>query len=134
MYDTYEIQAKHETKTFLETTISSYYSTTERSDAVTLMWNHLMAHMSCCGVNDYKDFELSDNWTTYKHNRTIPEACCVLSESDVNGFIPRDSSCPYGPTDANSYWKKVSPKDCIKIFNLLNYVNTGIFTFLLGML
>uniref|UniRef100_A0A336M6E9 Tetraspanin n=1 Tax=Culicoides sonorensis TaxID=179676 RepID=A0A336M6E9_CULSO len=100
----YRDRAKHETKTFLENTITSYYSTTERSDAVTLMWNHLMGQMSCCGVNDYKDFELSDNWTTYKHNRTIPEACCILS--DTVRFTPRDLSCPSAPSDQNSNWKK----------------------------
>lgn len=65
-----------------------------------------MAQMDCCGVNDYKDFERSENWTTYKHNRTIPEACCVLS--DAAKFTPRDSSCPSRPTDQNSHWKIVS--------------------------
>lgn len=94
-----------ETKTFLQNTITNYYSTTERADAVTLMWNYMMAQMSCCGVDDYKDFNLSENWTTYKNNRTIPEPCCVLS--DPMKFTPRDLNCPIFPSDANSYWKKV---------------------------
>jgi len=100
----YKDRAKLETKTFLQSTITRYYTTVERTDAVTLMWNHLQGQMSCCGVDDYKDFNLSDSWISFKGNRTIPESCCVLQ--DPVKLIPRDLNCPSSPSDANSYWRK----------------------------
>lgn len=88
----YKDRAKSETKTFLQSTITKYYSSAEHTDAVTLMWNHLMAQMSCCGVNDFNDFETSPAWHTNKGNRTIPEACCKLA--DKTTFRPEDPNCP----------------------------------------
>lgn len=99
-------KAKIETKQFLQTTVTKYYSSSDRADAVTLMWNHLMGEMSCCGVTNYEDFNLSENWVQNKGNRTIPEACCVLT-TDKKLFTPRDSNCPQSPTEKNSYFMKV---------------------------
>lgn len=100
----YKDRAKSETKIFLQSTITKYYSSAENADAVTLMWNHLMAQMSCCGVDNYKDFELSSAWNVNKGNRTVPEACCILS--DENTFKPEDSTCPVSPTTNNSHIEK----------------------------
>ena len=101
----YKNRAKTETKNYLQTTISKYYSSHDRnqSDAVTLMWNYLMSEMHCCGVDDYRDFALSDKWNESKGNRIIPEACCMQTAL----FEPLDRSCPYSPSDSNSYYKKV---------------------------
>lgn len=62
--------------------------------------------MECCGVDDYKDFYLASDWTRFKGNRTVPEACCVLY--DKSKFIPQDFNCPFNPTDRNSYYQKVN--------------------------
>lgn len=101
----YKETSRNETKKFLQSTITRYYSTDENTDAVTLMWNNLMAQMSCCGVNDYKDFETSPNWISGKGNRTIPEACCILANGTL--FTPKDPSCTTYPSDSNSYYKNV---------------------------
>ncbi|XP_055376889.1 tetraspanin-18 isoform X2 [Condylostylus longicornis] len=100
----YKERAKSETKTFLQTTISKYYSSTEHTDAVTLVWNNIMAQRHCCGVNDYRDFEYSKGWQTYKENRTVPDACCVLK--DMIKIIPEDPKCPTSPHSDNSYFQK----------------------------
>uniref|UniRef100_A0A1B0D3H1 Uncharacterized protein n=2 Tax=Phlebotomus papatasi TaxID=29031 RepID=A0A1B0D3H1_PHLPP len=100
----YKDRTKAETKTFLQSTITRYYSTKEHTDAVTLMWNHIMAQMSCCGVNDYKDFSSSENWMRDRGNRTIPEACCMLTDKSLLEL--RDPNCPYSPSENNSYYKK----------------------------
>lgn len=72
-----------------------------------------MANLECCGVENYKDFEVSSAWNENKGNRTVPEACCILS--DKTKFIPKDSSCPSSPSDTNSYLNKV------RIFLLISY-------------
>uniref|UniRef100_A0A1L8DK44 Tetraspanin n=1 Tax=Nyssomyia neivai TaxID=330878 RepID=A0A1L8DK44_9DIPT len=100
----YKDRTKAETKEFLQSTISRYYSTREHTDAVTLMWNHIMAQMSCCGVNDYKDFSSSENWMRDRGNRTVPEACCMLNDKSLLEL--RDTSCPYSPSESNSYYKR----------------------------
>ncbi|GLV41287.1 Tetraspanin 66E [Carabus blaptoides fortunei] len=98
----YRGKAQEETRTFLKSTISKYYAA-NKTDAVTLMWNHLMSQMSCCGVDDYTDFKASPKWVT--GNKTVPDACCMLT-GDVSLFNVRDKDCPYSPNDTNSYYKK----------------------------
>lgn len=106
MFFFFNKKAREETKTFLQSTITRYYSTTENTDAVTMMWNQIMSTLSCCGVNDYNDFESSNSWTQHKGNRTIPEACCILSDSTK--FIPRDPDCTTKPNISNSYYMTAS--------------------------
>lgn len=120
----YKETSRNETKKFLQSTITRYYSTDENTDAVTLMWNNLMAQMSCCGVNDYKDFETSPNWLSGKGNRTIPEACCVLSNGTL--FTPKDPSCTTYPSDSNSFYKNVRPT---VFFFVLNFIRVIFFYF-----
>lgn len=100
----YKDRTRSETKSFLQSTITKYYSTGEHTDAVTLMWDQMMGTFSCCGVENYRDFESSESWIANKQNRTIPEACCVLT--DVAKSIPRDENCTTNPTDGNSYFEK----------------------------
>lgn len=96
-----------ETKNFLQSTISRYYASTESTDAVSLMWNHLMGELRCCGVENYKDFDLSEKWRVRSNDRVVPEACCVL-ERQKGVFIPRDPTCPKSPSESNSHYMNVS--------------------------
>lgn len=61
--------------------------------------------MSCCGVDDYNDFQTSEKFR--QGNMTVPTTCCVL-EGDFRKFTPKDPNCPYSPSEANSYYKTVS--------------------------
>ncbi|XP_067644929.1 CD82 antigen isoform X4 [Eurosta solidaginis] len=106
----YKDKARAETKMFLQSTITDYYSTQANMDAVTLMWNQLMAQMSCCGVSDYRDFDGSLAWVSNKGNRTLPEVCCILK--DVSQLLPRDDDCVTNPSERNSYYKK----GCYEVF------------------
>lgn len=65
----------------------------------------MMAQMSCCGVDNYKDFPESPKWII--GNKTIPDACCVL-DGEVSLFKVKDPQCPYNPTEENSYYQKVN--------------------------
>lgn len=106
----YKDTARNETKTFLQSTITKYYTSREHTDAVTLMWNQMMSTFACCGVNDYRDFDMSTAWAVNKGNRTIPEVCCVLK--DVKNMVPRDEDCVTNPTEANSFFKR----GCYEVF------------------
>ncbi|XP_021937297.1 CD82 antigen-like isoform X2 [Zootermopsis nevadensis] len=98
----YRSEAEKETRVFLKSTISKYYAAKEK-DAVTLMWDYIMANMKCCGVDSYEDFSESKKWI--EGGKKVPDACCVL-EGDVAKFKPMSEMCPDVPTDINSYWKK----------------------------
>lgn len=101
---TYKGKAEEETRKFLQATIKDYYrpDRSPDSDAITLMWNYLMAQMSCCGVDNYLDFKLSER---FKENSTqeVPAACCVL-EGDIKKFTPKFPNCTQNPSAANSYY------------------------------
>lgn len=64
-----------------------------------------MAQFQCCGVNSYTDFDTSPSWISNRGPRTVPEACCILTDKTL--ITPRDPSCIYSPSDANSYYMKV---------------------------
>lgn len=77
-----------------------------------------MAEMRCCGVENYKDFELSEKWKSQRDNRIVPEACCVLQRR--NGYFkPQDESCPYAPSDTNSHFNSVSKSNSYILEHLL---------------
>jgi len=100
----YKDVAKDEAQTFLRSTIRDYRTSAKESNGETLMWNQLMARMECCGVNSYDDFESSQYWLDNKGSRTVPEACCMLTDKTL--LKPVDSNCPYSPSDSNSYYMK----------------------------
>ena len=52
----YKSHADHHSKGFLKSTLNQYYTIGENKNAVTLSWDMIMAHMSCCGVDGYEDF------------------------------------------------------------------------------
>lgn len=64
--------------------------------------------MSCCGINDYQDFDSSQNWLENRGTNIVPDACCILADKSL--MIPKDANCTRNPTDANSYYKSVSFK------------------------
>lgn len=94
----YKGTAEEETRTFLKSSIKKYYTTGNQTDAFSLLWNHIQAQLSCCGVDDYKDFEDAINWDK---NKVIPESCCVLS--DASTFKPKFPICTTRPDELNSY-------------------------------
>ncbi|KAF5270384.1 hypothetical protein FQR65_LT05572 [Abscondita terminalis] len=94
----YKGTAEEETRNFLKTTIKKYYASGNRTDAVSLMWNHLQAQLSCCGVDNYKDFADAPKWDKTK---VVPESCCVLV--DKGTFKPLSPSCTSYPDASNSY-------------------------------
>ncbi|KAF4517598.1 hypothetical protein B566_EDAN008587 [Ephemera danica] len=89
------------TRQFLKTSIRNYYAGPDKKDAVTLMWDYLMAQFSCCGVDDYNDFRLSEKWASQA--QAMPTACCVLV-GDIKHFRPLDPGCPNRPSASNSYY------------------------------
>jgi len=102
----YKTQAEHHSKGFLKTTLSKYYTTGNTKDAVTLSWDLIMAHMSCCGVDGFEDFRTAklfvEKSSTEGLGRQIPESCCILV-GDPLLFKPKDPSCINSPTEDNSY-------------------------------
>lgn len=93
-------KAKTETKKFLSSTITDYYSAPAKPSAVSVMWDSIMKQLECCGVDSYQDFAEAKQWQSYK-NTTVPVACCKFETGQL-----MDSSCPTNPSDANSNWKR----------------------------
>lgn len=103
----YKAKAEEETRHFLKTTIKKYYASGNKTDAVSLMWNHLQAQLSCCGVDNYQDFKEAEKWDG---RLELPESCCVLS--DKTTFKPLSPTCTTYPDASNSF----KDKGCYKAF------------------
>lgn len=121
-------QAEKEIKSYLMSTLKEHYHTQQEANAVTASWNllqvldtntHLIminirllnsiefqGQLSCCGVNNFTDF----NGTPWMKNKTsnhlLPASCCKLSGKLID-FQPADPTCQSSPTDDNSYRMKV---------------------------
>ncbi|KAI5754131.1 hypothetical protein M8J77_006016 [Diaphorina citri] len=100
----YKQRVGDEIKLFLKDTIRDYYNVTptNQSNTATLMWNYLMAQLSCCGVDDYTDFSMSPRWNST--GLQVPAACCNLIGNKFD-FQPLDPDCVHTATDANSYYR-----------------------------
>jgi len=102
----YKSQADHHSKGFLKTSLSKYYTTGANKDAVTLSWDLIMAHMSCCGVDGYQDFRTAPLFVqksgTEGLGRQVPESCCILT-GDPLLLQPAFPSCIISPTTSNSH-------------------------------
>jgi len=104
----YKPQADHHTKAFLKETLEKYYTTESQRNAVTLSWDHVMAQMSCCGVEGYKDFEKArpfmDQVAREGTGMVVPKSCCILKQ-DSNFLLikPEDPSCVRSPRESNSF-------------------------------
>lgn len=104
----YKPQADQHTKTFLKETVEKYYTTESQRNAVTLSWDHIMAQMSCCGVDSYRDFEKArpfvDNVAIEGTGYIVPPSCCKLQDQSNPLLIqPKDPNCPKNPRDDNSF-------------------------------
>lgn len=100
----YKQRVGDEIRLFLKDTIRDYYNVTplNQSNTATLMWNYLMAQMSCCGVDDYTDFSLSPRWNT--SGLQVPPACCNLVGNKFD-FQLLDPNCIHSANHANSYYR-----------------------------
>jgi len=102
----YKSKADLHTKGFLKSTLSQHYTTGPNKDAVTLAWDMVMAHLSCCGLDGYQDFRTARLFTQKAAieglGRQVPESCCVLT-GDPLQLTPEDPSCIIQPTLGNSF-------------------------------
>jgi len=102
----YKSHADHHSKGFLKSTLNMYYTIGDNKNAVTLSWDMIMAHMSCCGVDGYEDFRTAKLFVQKSSaeglGRQVPESCCTLTGA-LHHLQPEDPSCIISPTDANSY-------------------------------
>jgi len=110
----YQQEAEKEIKSYLITTLKEHYTAPNETNAVTTSWNLLQGRMSCCGVNNYTDF----NDTPWKKtvNQVIPVSCCKL-HGELIDFKPEDETCVNSPTERNSFRMKGCYPRLIEYFN-----------------
>jgi len=121
----YSSKAQHHSKGFLKTTLSMYYTIGENKDAVSLSWDLVMAHMSCCGVEGSGDFRTAKLFVQKASaeglGRQVPESCCILT-GDPLLLTPADPGCITSPSLDNSY----SETGCYDRFSSMVNQNTEI--------
>ena len=83
----------------------------------------LKGQLSCCGVNNFTDFNGTPWMKNKNSNHLLPASCCKLAGRLID-FRPAVSTCQSSPTDDNSYQMKVWRnshffKDCELINNNL---------------
>ncbi|XP_037080603.1 tetraspanin-1-like [Pollicipes pollicipes] len=101
----YKQEAEKGLKSFLQFTISEWYSTKDKPNTITVSWNVAMAQLSCCGANNYTDFRKAERWTSSKPaDQVLPAACCQLIVSSDNMYQPRDPKCLTDPSADNSFY------------------------------
>jgi len=119
----YSSQAQRHSKGFLKTTLSKYYTIGENKDAVSLSWDLIMAHMSCCGVEGSGDFRTAKLFVQKSSaeglGRQVPESCCILT-GDPLLLTPAHPACITSPSQHNSY----SQVGCYNRFSSMVNQNT----------
>lgn len=92
----------------LQWTLSSYSpGDLGGSNLVSLVLDHIMVLLQCCGVNSYKDFSLSSQWMAKKSSmQVIPHSCCITDLDKYPIVEAFDGHCVYVPTKYNSHWSK----------------------------
>jgi len=102
----YKSRADHHSKGFLKSTLNQYYTIGDNKNAVTLSWDMIMAHMSCCGVDGYEDFRTAKLFVQKSSaeglGRQVPESCCILT-GPPHHLQPEQPSCIISPTQDNSF-------------------------------
>jgi len=102
----YKSQATDHSKKFLKSSLSDHYSSSHNKNGVSLGWDMVMAHLSCCGVEDYTDFDTAKIFIEKSKleglGRKVPESCCKL-KGDPLLLRPEDPTCIISPDDSNSY-------------------------------
>ena len=43
----------------------------EDTNLLTFLWNIVMVHLECCGVNSYQDFQQSPHWSATRHKLQV---------------------------------------------------------------
>jgi len=95
----YQGHIKSETETFMLKTIQKDYKTSSQGEpnGVTVVWDHIMTSLQCCGVNNFQDFRKDPPAETFE----IPLACCGAKIADSSNSTESSSnstesitSCP----------------------------------------
>lgn len=79
----------------------------EGDNLISFLWNSIMVHLQCCGVNSHQDFQTSWLWNNDKQKlQIIPSACCMLEQQNfpISRIFPVDHHCVAVPTKYNSFW------------------------------
>ncbi|XP_064618019.1 tetraspanin-7-like [Liolophura sinensis] len=94
----------------MRTSIRDGYVSFNSTDIISLGWNFAMMTFSCCGVDNYMDFDTATKWpgTYYVDdlgetvNLTTPVACCKVEGTFPNFSPPSNYNCTFSPTANNS--------------------------------
>ncbi|XP_064651735.1 tetraspanin-21-like [Lineus longissimus] len=103
------------------TIIDKYYGTPFTSEPLSLAWDFLHITFSCCGLDNYTDFDSATNWnkTSAAGSMVIPPSCCKVQDaSTFPTFTLTDTNCPYSPSTTNSNYQTT----CYA--SLMSYVQT----------
>ena len=60
-----------------------YVGMQEEQNIVTFIWNIVMVHLQCCGVNSHQDFQLSDSWNEHKEKFQVIILMTKLSSYNI---------------------------------------------------
>jgi len=83
------------------------YKGSDDTNLASLVWDHAMVQLQCCGVYSYVDFSNSSLWITNKSSmQIVPGSCCKIDPSQYPVITPYDGHCIYVPTNYNSHWNK----------------------------
>jgi len=86
----YQGHIKSETETFMLKTVQQDYRTSSQGEpnGVTILWDHIMSSLQCCGVNNFLDFQKDAE--TFE----IPLSCCGANIADISNSTESISICP----------------------------------------
>ncbi|KAK7109620.1 tetraspanin-1-like [Littorina saxatilis] len=85
----------------LDDTLDDHFVGIGGNDATSQIWNGIMIHLECCGLDDFGDFNDSTSWNRTSRDgggeMKTPVACCKN--------ITTESQCARDPTPNNSNYK-----------------------------
>jgi len=89
----------------LQTSLDQYRGTSGTKDLLSLVWDHVMVNLGCCGSNSYLDFTNSTTWASTRSGmQIVPASCCIIDQEKYPAIEPVDGHCIYVPTKYNSHW------------------------------
>ena len=80
MCTAYKSHADIHTKGFLKHSLTTYYTSGPNKDAVSLSWDMIMGHMSCCGVENYQDFQTAKLFVDQASSEGLGRKVIILWE------------------------------------------------------
>jgi tetraspanin-18 len=102
-----------EIKKQAQKTIDEQFVAIDDSSPASVIWNVIMLRFTCCGLNNYKDFDTAQKWHRYRNltissqvyavNLTTPIACCKSSTPFPTVSLANDWCAVY-PNDTISNW------------------------------